>query len=69
MKSHIVATAIAATLMAPTATFAQSVVFNIPNFFDEYSDSATKAEQPVTKQDTSTASTPMVKATEPAKDE
>jgi hypothetical protein len=53
MKHNILTAIIATSLIAPSATFAQSVALDFPTFYPEFTQ---KAAQPVAKLNISTAS-------------
>lgn len=61
MKNIIVATITAASLIAPTATFAQAVSLDFPTFYPEFSE---KTALPVTKLDINTENQTVVIPTE-----
>jgi hypothetical protein len=60
MKRNILAVIIATGLIAPSATFAQSVALDFPTFYPEFSE---KTEQPVAKLNINTSSKPTVTPT------
>jgi hypothetical protein len=53
MKHTTIASIIAAALIAPTATFAQSAVFDFPTFYPEFTE---QPAQPATKLSINTSS-------------
>ena len=60
MKHNILTAIIATSLIAPSATFAQSVALDFPTFYPEFTQ---KAEQSVAKLNISTASKTTVSPT------